>query len=225
MECRPVDQKAGDSVSSPDGDGTSFQVLLLGPFTVGRDGVPIDTARWQPRLASFLKLLANAPLHRLPRDELMVALWPDATPQAGRSNGRYLLHLLRRNLGGTEPPAVLAERGWVWLNSRYQWDIDLVRFRNGARSSGDDVQLLEQAATLVRGEPLIENRYDDWAAPIRASIRRDWRDLCFRLGRLHRDQGTAADAVRWLEPVLEEYELDEEAMGDLLRSLVDAGRG
>lgn len=201
----------------------SFRVLILGPFIVERDGADLDAACWPGRSAGLLKLLATAPGHRLSRDEIADQLWPEAMSEAGRSNVRYTVHLLRRALGGLDPPPVLSSHGWIWLNPAYCWDIDLEALdRDGGGE--EDIPRLEEAASLFRGEPLIENRYDDWAAPIRRQLQRRWRDLCLHLGCLHRSSGTPERSVFWLRRALDADPADEDVLEELLRSLVAGQR-
>jgi predicted ATPase len=172
---------------------------------------------------SLLISLVTSLGRRRSRDEIIDAMWPEANPQAGASNLRYIMHLLRRNLGGGDPSPVLSERSWIALNPAYRWDVDLERFEE-LIASGQDIACLQEAAELRRGEPLIEARYDDWAIPIRARMQREWREVCLGLGRLHRACGAIEDALRWLEQALEADPLDEEALGDLLQVLIGAGR-
>ena len=64
-----------------DSSSTScFRVSVLGPFALERDGEPVDTSRWQRRVATLFKLLATSPGHRRSRDEIVDILWPDAPP-------------------------------------------------------------------------------------------------------------------------------------------------
>ena len=51
-----------------------FEVRLLGPFEVGHNSVHLDAGSWPRSAQSLLKLLAMAPGHRRPRDELIDAL-------------------------------------------------------------------------------------------------------------------------------------------------------
>ena len=193
-----------------------FRVQLLGPLAVSRDEVPLDTARWQRWVDSLLILLVTSLGRRRSRDEIIDALWPDATPQAGASNLRYIVHLLRRNLGGGDPSPVLSERGWIVLSPAYGWEVDLERFEE-LIAAGQDVACLQEAAALRRGEALIEARYDDWAIPIRNRMQREWREVCLRLGHLHHARGAAEVALRWLDQALEADPLDEEALGEVPR--------
>ncbi|MGI8826607.1 MAG: AfsR/SARP family transcriptional regulator [Chloroflexota bacterium] len=105
-----------------------FLVQVLGPMQLAWDGAPLDIAGWQPRALALFRIVATAPGRRRSRDELIDLLWPDSMPEAGASNLRYTLHLLRRAFGHLDPGPLLLQSGWVGLNSAYTWEIDIERF-------------------------------------------------------------------------------------------------
>lgn len=211
---------------------SSFRVQVLGPFVLERNGVAIDTARWQRRVVTLLKLLAIAPNQRRSRDEIVDLLWPETTPEAGAGNLRLVVHRLRLALGESEterePPSrssspILLEQGWARLNRVYSWESDLDEFERLAR--GDDMAALERAAALYRGEPLVEDAYEDWAVPVRERIGREWRNVCLRLAHFHQAGESHEGALLCLERLLEADPLDEEALRGVLRALRELGRG
>jgi len=203
---------------------TRYRVLLLGPFRLERDGIPLDVGAWQSRVQSLFKLLATAPNRQRLRDDLIDILWPDAAPDTGAGNLRMLVHRLRLTLGAGGPSPVLSDHGWITLNPAYDWELDLDRLEALLRDSDGGIGVLEQAAELCRGEPLIEDRYEDWAAPIRDRAQRTWRDLTLRLASLHRSRGSFDESIRWYERALEADPLDEEALRGLLAVLSVVGR-
>lgn len=209
----------------------SFRVHVLGPFALERDGSPIDVARWQPRVVTLFKLLATVPGYRRSRDEIVDLLWPDATPEAGAGNLRMVIHRLRHALSGTagsgpsgDPSPVLSEHGWVALNPAYAWELDLEQFERLTMDPAGDIAALEEAARLYRGEPLAEDRYEDWAVPIREGAQRRWNAVCLRLAQLYRTRGLQEEAALWLERLLESDPLHEVALQQLLSILGDLGR-
>ena len=107
-------------------------------------------------LIAVIRMLATAPGRRCLREEVIDRLWPEATPEAGSSNLRYILHFLRRALSRGEPSPVLSEHGWIMLNPFYSWEVDFERFEALAHATADNVEALEQAAALYRGECLPE---------------------------------------------------------------------
>ena len=84
---------------SPDGSGPSLRVQLLGGFRVSVAGRRLPDDAWSlRRAAALVKLLALAPGHRLPREQALDALWPDADPAAAANNLHRTLHVARRAL-------------------------------------------------------------------------------------------------------------------------------
>lgn len=201
-----------------------FDVLVLGPCALYRDGAAVDVGGWQRKVQILFRMLATTPDHRRSRDEVADILWPESTSDAGARNLRVVLHMLRRGLGSGEPSPVISEWGWIAFNPAHEWDIDLNRFERLTSQAGDDIVLLEEAAGFYRGEPLVEDRYEDWALPIRTRVQRTWRDLCLRLARRHREAGAADIAVRWLDRLMDTDPLDEEALRVLIGVLGALGR-
>ena len=177
---------------------THFYLQLLGPFRLARNGVLLATTGWRPRLLTLLRLLAVAPGHRCLREEVIDRFWPDSSLEAGSGNLRDLLRLLRKAVPD-DVPLVLLEGQWVVLNPAHAWEVDLVRFEALAETVDDDPETLDAALALVQGEPLPEERYADWAIPIRARVERRWRQLCLQAIEAHRARGLAPEALAWAE--------------------------
>jgi serine/threonine-protein kinase len=173
---------------------------------------------------SLFKLLIVSPDRRRHKDEVVDILWPDAGLDAGLSNLRITAHRLRLALGSQDPPGVLSEQGWVVLNPAYGWDVDIVQFEQLARSAGCEIPALEEALGLFRGEPLAEERYEDWAIPVRNRLQVTWRSVALRLSEGYQSSARHNDAVELLEQVLGNDRLDEEALRQLLEVLYSAGR-
>jgi DNA-binding SARP family transcriptional activator len=211
-------------VSEPSAATARYTVRVLGPFGVSRDGEALDTGSWPRRSQTLLKLLVTADQSRRLRDEVVDILWPDSGPEAGASNLRYVLHALRRDLGGGDPPPIDLDREWVGLSGRYAWEIDLRRFEELAGQADGSAETIEEAMVLYRGEPLVEDRYEDWALPIREQAERIWRTLGLRLASEYRRRGMQQEAIGRTERLLERDPLDEEAMQELLPALEAMGR-
>jgi DNA-binding SARP family transcriptional activator len=74
-----------------------LRIELLGRFrvTVGARSIP-DEAWRRRKPAALIKLLALAPGHRLHREQILDALWPNLDPLAASANLRKALHHARR---------------------------------------------------------------------------------------------------------------------------------
>lgn len=214
-----VTQRKADTGSAP-----AFRVLVLGPFALYEDDRPLHPGTWAPRAQTLFKLVVTAPDHRRSRDEIVDTLWPEASPEAGAANLRYTLHLLRRMFGGRDPSPILSEKHLIALNPTFTWEVDLDQFEDLVRTAGDDTRALKHAAELYRGEPLIEDRYADWAMPVQDRIQRTWRSVCLRLASRYRAGGAPQEAIDWYERILQSDPLDEQAMVELLNALLALNR-
>jgi DNA-binding SARP family transcriptional activator/class 3 adenylate cyclase len=209
----PAEQSAG-----------TYRVRLLGPFAVVRDDSILDASHWRRQVGRLLRLLAVTPGKRRMRDEVIELFWPDASLEAGAGNLRLLTYRLRQALGNPDPPPVTSDGDWIALNPVYRWEVDLDRFEELTAHAGDDVVTLEEAASLVQGEPLPEDRYEDWAAPVREHVQRRWREVCLRLARHDAMGGEHQEAAGWYERLLESDPVNEEAVQGLLEILVGRGK-
>jgi DNA-binding SARP family transcriptional activator len=164
-------------------NGTSgTSVRCLGAFRVLRDGVAVTTGEWGSRKPrEVLKLLVSARGGPLTREELMAVLWPDQEPQlcAGRlsvalSVLRRVLDVCRREGVGD---ALVVTRESVRLDLEVV-DVDVERFlrlseqgqRQLAQGQASAQATLEAAEALYGGEFLAEDRYEDWAVPLRDHV-------------------------------------------------------
>jgi len=171
-------------------------VRLLGGFQVLRDGGLVPQEAWQHRRgAELVKMLALARGHRLHREQVIEALWPELPYDAALANLHKAAHFARRAIGETD--ALVVQRGLVALAPGAVVKTDVERFE------------AESDPALYGGELLPEDRYADWASEARERLR-----LAY-LGSL-RARG------RWEEVVAEEP-TDEEANRSLMRTYAEAG--
>jgi DNA-binding SARP family transcriptional activator len=199
-----------------------LQVRLLGGFSLLRDDRPIDLTGWQRRPAALLRLLA-ASGGRVTRDDVIDRFWPESEPDKGATNLRQVLYQLRRELG-VDPPPVVVEGGWVALNPALAWDVDLTRFQEAVENAGDDLAALAAALDLYQGEPLPEDRYEDWAAPIREQAQQAHRKAVLRAVGLYRRSGEGEQALKRLSGLLDADPLDEGAVRLQIETLAEGGR-
>ncbi len=173
-----------------------LEVRLLGGFEVLRDGVPVPQDAWQHRRgAELVKVLALARAHRLHREQVIEALWPELSYDAALANLHKAAHFARRAIG--ESDAVVVHGGRVSLAPGSVVKTDVERFE----AEGDPA--------LYGGELLPEDRYAEWAGEARERLR-----LAYLRGLRARG--------RWEEVVAEEP-TDEEAHRSLMRRHADAG--
>jgi DNA-binding SARP family transcriptional activator len=174
-----------------------LEVRLLGGFDVLVDSRPLPGDAWpQRRAADLVKLLALAPRHRMPRDQVLEALWPKLGVDAAAANLHKAASYARRALG--DRGAIVLRGGMVELAPDAEVATDVERFEHG-----DD--------SAYRGELLPDDPYEQWALDARARLQA-------RRLELMRAEG------RWDE-VLREDPADEEAHRGLMRQHMARGDG
>jgi len=172
-----------------------IEVRLLGRFEVLVDSRSVPADAWaQRRATDLVKLLALAPGHRMPRDEVLEMLWPRLGPDAAASNLHKAASYARSALG--DRGAVVLRGGVVELAPGAEVSTDVERFERG-----DD--------SAYGGELLPDEPYEQWALGPRARLRE-------RRLAVMRSEGS------W-EEVLREDAADEEAHRALMRRSVASG--
>jgi FtsP/CotA-like multicopper oxidase with cupredoxin domain len=130
-EERPDGSPAGSkgakqSVGSMGGGPEVLRIKLLGGFSVSVGSRTIQQNEWRLRKAAALvKLLALSPNHRLHREQVMDALWPELGKRAASNNLRGALHAARKVLDPTagsrylafqDESLVLCPEGELWVD-------------------------------------------------------------------------------------------------------------
>src|SRR5437588_6856654 len=225
-----------------------LRIFAFGQFRIerlqGNEWSAVINRTWHRRRArALLGCLLSSPGRRLGREQAMEALWPDLDMETAANRLNGAVHELRQIL---EPeiarPAAsrmlhlerdvleLADRTQIWvdadafetlLNEAHSLEV-----RQGSESSlyqGTRVekveQLLEEAASLYRGDYLLEELYSEWAAPRREALRRSWIGLLLELAELREARGTLTSAMEPLNQLLATDPTDETA-GQLLMLLL-----
>ncbi len=143
-------------------------IKLLGGFVATRDGEPVAGSRWRLRKGrELVKLLALAAGHRLHREQLMEALWPELDPAAAANNLHQVVHVARRALGAD---AIALRDELLTLHASVDVD-EFERAAEQARRAGS-ADAYRAAMSLYAGELLPENRYEDWAGARREQLER-----------------------------------------------------
>ncbi|BAN01309.1 alpha/beta hydrolase [Ilumatobacter coccineus] len=192
----------------------SPKVTTLGRFAVEVGGVEVDAASWGSRRARvLLKRLVVAEGAPVTRDELFDLLWPDETDRT-RLGARLSVQLsaVRKVLGG----GVRADRDSVALD-RDQVRVDLFDYLDAA-AAGSDATVVEHY-----GEFLPEQRYDDWAAPMRERVRSIFTTAAHRRITAAIDADDTSEAIDLARRVLVADPTDELAHASLVDALQAAG--
>src|SRR4051794_23819601 len=150
---------------------TTMRIGLLGGLDVFDDGGrPVDVAG--PKLRALLALLALHAGRVVPTEQLVDALWGEDPPAAVRNGLQGLASKLRRTLGSAD---LVAMRGGGYVLDVPTDAVDIHRYEQlvaaGRGAVGDgEVQraadLLAEAETLWRGDPLADFTYEEFAAGV-----------------------------------------------------------
>jgi DNA-binding SARP family transcriptional activator len=188
----------------------AVEIDLLGGFRVRFDGVEIGPEGWPSRRsAQLVQLLALADGHRLHREQVMEALWPQLDPEAGGANLRKAAHHARQAL--LCPDAIVLRRDQVVLFPARGVNTDVDRFERLAEAalSSRETQACEAAAAACGGDLLPGAPYEEWIETARVRLRARRLELLRAIGDWQR--------VAELEPT------DEHAHAALMRRAIETG--
>jgi len=217
----PQDTSAADTGSTP-----ALRCFLLGGFRVLVGTRAVADDEWRLLKArALVKLLALAPGHRFPREQLMDTLWPEADAAAARRNFNYALHVARHALdraAGADPEArslLHLQDGVLILATPGGLTVDVERFTNAvahARRTRDPADYRAALAHYV-GELLPDDRYEEWASGPRETLREAFLLALLELARLHEADGDDNAATEPVQRALQIAPAHEEAHTLLMR--------
>ena len=156
-----------------------LEIRLLGIFRVAVEGVSVDNRRWAGRKAQLLvRLLALEPHHRLHREQICDALWPELDLASATNQLYKAIHLARRALEPNLAPRtgsrfLVTEGSLVQLRAPGRLWIDAEVFEQQAAEAirRKDIQLGEAAVALYGDDLLPEDFYEEWASARRDRLR------------------------------------------------------
>jgi DNA-binding SARP family transcriptional activator len=204
-----------------------IRIGLFGGFRVEVDGRAIPEEAWRQRKpAGLVKLLALAPRHKLHREQVMEALWPDLAPAAAAANLRKALHHARRLAeSSTGEPLIEPVGEFVALPPEdLRVDVDAFRAAAGRARRGGAADAYATAIELYRGELLPDDRYEDWAIGPREELHGEYLALLEEHAALLESRGDVAGATRAVTLLISGDPLHEEAHVRLMRLYALAGR-
>lgn len=195
----------------------TLRIRLLGKFSISAGSHIITEVGWRLRKAcSLVKLLALAADHRLHREQIMAALWPDLEPEAAANNLYQALHAARRMLdptGGTGPGSLQVQKEIVSLYpDRAMW-VDVEAFEAAAaraRRSRDPASY-RAAIDLYTSDLLPQDRYEDWVSQRREELRQEYVSLLLDLASVDETAGDLSPAIETLQRAVRHEPSHEEA--------------
>jgi DNA-binding SARP family transcriptional activator/ATP/maltotriose-dependent transcriptional regulator MalT len=198
-------------------------VSVLGRFEVTRAGRSIAIPAGQT--AQLLKLIAVSG-GRVVTERVIDALWPEASPEAGRNRLRTVLNRLRADAGD-----VLGREGETLVMAP-EVHVDLARFEAEARQAlalapGDGLgaaALARGAIARYRGELLPDDPYEDWAQLPRERARRAMLELLDVCADAAATRGDLDDLRRVVEMSIDLAPYDDERYLRAAAALLQEGR-
>ena len=212
-------------------------IRALGAFRVLRGGRPVPVAAWQSKKArTLVKILVARRGRATTRDQLMEALWPDEAPEVvtrrlsvALATARAVLDPDRRH-----PPEhfIVADKDAIRLDLA-NLRVDVERFlllatkglalhREGRLAEARAA--LQAAETAYAGDFLEEDRYEDWAAPMREEALAAYHSTAMTLAQIAARSGDHDAAVRYYLRILERDGYNERAHLGLVAALERDGR-
>src|SRR5215207_5627585 len=219
---------SGRGHGSVGGEAEAVRIWLLGGFRVSIGSRPVEKDAWRLRkAAALLKLLSLAPGHRLHREQVMEALWPDLGKKAASNNLRNTLHAARtilsqraasRYLASEDDSLVLYPGGQLW--------VDVDTFEEAALSArrSRDPAAYRAAIDLYTGDLLPEDRYEAWAEGRREELRQLYLALLIELAGLYEEHDEHALAIEALRKATAKESTFEAAHAALMRLHALSGR-
>ena len=194
----------------PPGKPSHLKVGLLGGFTVAVDGVAIPSDRWPSlRARHLLQLLGLQSRHRMTREQVMDAVWPDLEPKAAAANLRKAIHHARQALGRHDAITPQGNELVLWPAGPIEVDADMfARRADAALRQRDAIECAEVAGSYA-GDLLPGARYEAWTEPTRERLSARYLDL-LRI------------SAQW-ERLAQREPTDEPAHRALMRQELEAG--
>lgn len=213
------------------GSSSSLHIRLLGGFDVAVGDHAVAEEAWKTQKArKLVKVLALSPGHRLHREQVTDLLWPDVATAAAAGNLRSALHSARAALEPQRSPRassfLVVAREFVRLTAPHGVWVDVVAFRDGAAECRrqPSASAYRSVLDLYRGDLLPEDRYEDWAAAQRESLKELWLSLLVELAQLHVRDGDFAAGIGVAERAALAVPSHEDAQVELMRLHALAGR-
>jgi DNA-binding SARP family transcriptional activator len=220
------------------GTPVGYRVALLGDPSVhlvqGETLAPVECKL--RRSLQILAYLASSPGLSVGREELIEAIWSDASEETIERNFHPTLSYLRRDLEtpsvGPVPSPLLYRAGVYRLNPEISWEIDVDRFSRlledgrAQQKAGRDeaaAAAFREAWKLYRG-PFLAGHYEGWVTARREPFQRQYIEMLRDLGDLSLRLGNPEAATDAYRAVLLEDPLQERVHLAVMRLYAHQGR-
>lgn len=179
---------------------------MFGKLQVHFDGKPIAGSMSQKARELFVYLLLHRRAH--PREKLATLLWQHGTTERTKAYLRKALWQLRQSLDADEADSdsiLQVDGDWVKIHPEADLWVDVIVFENAfdevrdctpSEMSTDQVQTLEEAASLYTGD-LLENWYQEWCLKERERLKDVLLRMLDRLTRCCEQRGSYDSGIQY----------------------------
>jgi DNA-binding SARP family transcriptional activator len=206
----------------------SLRIFALGPARVEKDGRPLDSADWIQKPRELLYFLLSHPEGRT-KEQIGLALWPEASTAQLRSSFHDTVFRLRRALGGKEW-VVFEKRRYAFDRSLdYAYDVEAFEenFSEARRLQAEApdraIRHLQEATGLYGGDFLEDMAQSEWAMERQEELRRAYGEALLLLGRLLLSEERYTEAAETYRKAISHDRFLEEAHRGLMRSQAALG--
>jgi predicted ATPase/DNA-binding SARP family transcriptional activator len=199
------------------------RIYALGRSRVEREGLPLDSPDWIQKPRELLYYLLSHPEGRT-KEQIGLALWPEASTAQLRSSFHDTVFRLRRALGGKEWISFRKGLYGFGRSLSYSYDVEALEKnfsearRLGAEAPERAISHLRAAAELYRDDFLEDLAVEgEWAFVRREALRRAYGEAQLLLGDLLFDRGRFAEAADAYRGVIARESYNEAANRGLMR--------
>jgi len=199
-----------------------LRVFALGPARVEKDGYPLASPDWIQKPRELLFYLLSHPPRT--KEQIGLALWPEASTSQLRSSFHDTLYRLRKALGAKE--WILFHKGRYSFNRSLPYFFDVEAFEESlsearrvhAQTPEQAIGHLQKATKLYRGDFLEDFAFSEWAMERQQELWRSYQEALLRLGVLLYGQELNAEAAEVYRKAIAHDRYLEEAHRGLMRS-------
>jgi DNA-binding SARP family transcriptional activator len=200
-----------------------LRIFALGPARVQRGDRPLASSPdWIQKPRELLYYLLSHPEGRT-KEQIGLALWPDASTAQLRSSFHDTVFRLRRALGAKE--WVVFEKGRYAFDRSLNYFFDVEAFeehlsearRLYPEAPEQAIRHLQKAVDLYRGDYLEDSAEGEWATERQEELSRAYGEALLLLGRLLFARNRHAEAAEAYRKAIAHDELLEEAHRELMR--------
>jgi two-component SAPR family response regulator len=205
-----------------------MRIFAFGRARVEREGVPIDSPDLIHKSRELLYYLLSHPEGRT-KEQIGLALWPEASTSQLRSSFHDTVFRLRRALGAKEWVVFDKRRYGFGRSLEHFYDVqsfeENIDAGRGLRWEAPERAIghLQEASELYRGDFLEDIAQSEWILERQDELRRAYGESLLLLGELLAELGRHAEAADAYRKAISHDRFLEEAHRGLMRSQAALG--